>query len=310
MTVLKKGSCVVLGLWSAGALFGCSHYEVNTGRGNVAGYYIRQEMQEADRAVEAARQAGKDKSCPEEFKEAERAKDNAYDIFRACHSEEGAGLAKQASAKANALCPAKAAVPPTDTLTVAPASIAKGEAATLSAIPVSVVEQPAAAPVQTIEQPAAAPVQAIEQPAAAPVQAIAQPAAAPVLAVEKPAAASVPVVKGCKQTVLNIRFALNKYNVQHKYHNELKRLADFMKEFPKAKGVIEGHTDNLGKVAANMKLSQRRADSVRSYLIKYFAIAPGRLTAKGYGPTRPISTNKGSAGKAKNRRIEANFTCE
>jgi outer membrane protein OmpA-like peptidoglycan-associated protein len=93
-----------------GMLVGCANMEVNTKRGNIPGYYIRSEMQEADRAVESARQAGKDKACPVEFKAAEDAKNNAYDVFRACHTEEGAALAKQANAKANALCPPKPAV--------------------------------------------------------------------------------------------------------------------------------------------------------------------------------------------------------
>lgn len=90
---------------SMGALFGCAHYEVNTGRGNIPGHYIRSEMQESDRAVEAARQAGKDKTCPAEFKDAENARNHAYDVYRACHTEEGVALAKEATAKANALCP-------------------------------------------------------------------------------------------------------------------------------------------------------------------------------------------------------------
>jgi outer membrane protein OmpA-like peptidoglycan-associated protein len=92
-----------------GMLFGCANMEVNTKRGNIPGYYIRSEMQEADRAVESARQAGKDKACPVEFRAAEDAKNNAYDVFRACHTEEGAALAKKATAKANALCPPKPA---------------------------------------------------------------------------------------------------------------------------------------------------------------------------------------------------------
>ena len=106
--VLRVSSLPVV-LASMGALSGCAHYEVNNGRGTIPGIYIRSEMQESDRAVEAARQAGKDKSCPAEFKAAEDAKNNAYDVFRACHTEEGAALAKQATAKANALCPPRAA---------------------------------------------------------------------------------------------------------------------------------------------------------------------------------------------------------
>lgn len=95
-----------VGVVSVSMMSGCAHYEKNTTRGNIPGYYIRSEMQEADRAVEAARLAGKDKACPVEFKSAEDAKKNAYDVFRACRTEEGAALAKEATAKANALCPA------------------------------------------------------------------------------------------------------------------------------------------------------------------------------------------------------------
>ena len=100
-----KASGVVVALLSIGTLSGCANYEVNSKRGDIPGYYIRHEMQDADRAVEAARQAGKDKTCPVEYKAAEDAKNHAYDVFRACHTEEGAALAKQATAQAEALCP-------------------------------------------------------------------------------------------------------------------------------------------------------------------------------------------------------------
>jgi OOP family OmpA-OmpF porin len=90
-------------------------------------------MQEADRAVESARLAGKDKSCPEEFKTAEAAKNNAYDVFRACHTEEGAALAKEATAKANALCPPQALKPVGNPAQLAP----EPAEAALAAIPVA-----------------------------------------------------------------------------------------------------------------------------------------------------------------------------
>lgn len=123
--------------------------------------------------------------------------------------------------------------------------------------------------------------------------------------------APAPVVEHalCHPTVINIQFDTNKSVIKPIYHNELKKLADFLKEFPNAKGVIEGHTDSVGSKPSNMKLSQRRADSVRNYLIKTFGIEAGRIDAKGYGPTKPIASNKTAAGKRKNRRIEANFIC-
>lgn len=117
-------------------MVGCANYEVNLNRGGVPGYYIRTEMQDSDRALDAARQAGKDKSCPAEFQAAEEARNKAYDVFRACHTEEGAALARQATAKANALCSGRAAVTPLFT---------PGEAEAATTPPAEAAAQPKAA---------------------------------------------------------------------------------------------------------------------------------------------------------------------
>ena len=66
---------------------------------------------------------------------------------------------------------------------------------------------------------------------------------------------------------------------------------------------IGGHTDAQGSDAANQKLSQRRADSVRQYLVSK-GVAADRLTAKGYGEAQPVATNDTPAGRAENRRVE------
>ena len=66
---------------------------------------------------------------------------------------------------------------------------------------------------------------------------------------------------------------------------------------------IGGHTDNVGTAANNLKLSQERAESVRSYLISR-GIAEDRVTAKGYGFTQPVADNKTEDGRAQNRRTE------
>lgn len=104
---------------------------------------------------------------------------------------------------------------------------------------------------------------------------------------------------------LNIQFATGKSDIQHKYDAEIKKVADYMQKYPSVKGVIEGHTDNVGSAASNQKLSQRRAESVREYLVKKYGIAPGRLTAKGYGLSRPVADNATEAGRQQNRRITA-----
>ncbi len=66
---------------------------------------------------------------------------------------------------------------------------------------------------------------------------------------------------------------------------------------------IQGHTDNVGKRAMNMKLSLRRAESVKKWLVNK-GIAPARITTKGFGPDEPLVPNTTAEGRQKNRRIE------
>jgi len=113
-----------------------------------------------------------------------------------------------------------------------------------------------------------------------------------------------------KPAILAINFDTNKSDIKPEYYDELKTVGEFLMYFPNAKGEISGHTDNVGSNAYNQKLSERRAVSVENYISKTFGVNPGRITTKGYGETKPITSNKTKAGKAKNRRIEANFTCE
>jgi OmpA-OmpF porin, OOP family len=72
---------------------------------------------------------------------------------------------------------------------------------------------------------------------------------------------------------------------------------------------IEGHTDNKGKAKYNKKLSQRRAESVRKYLIKR-GISADRMTSAGFGMERPIEDNSTEAGRAANRRVEIHITSQ
>jgi len=72
---------------------------------------------------------------------------------------------------------------------------------------------------------------------------------------------------------------------------------------PDSKMVVEGHTDSQGTAAANQELSQKRAQAVRDYLVSR-GIAGDRVTAQGFGPTRPIGENNSPEGRANNRRVE------
>jgi len=115
-----------------------------------------------------------------------------------------------------------------------------------------------------------------------------------------------------KPAVIVVEFETGKATVKEtgKYEAEVKIVSEFLTEFPKAKGEISGHTDNVGGKAYNDKLSQARADSIKKYLVENLGIAADRITTKGYGFSKPVATNKTKAGRQLNRRIEANFTCE
>lgn len=66
---------------------------------------------------------------------------------------------------------------------------------------------------------------------------------------------------------------------------------------------IGGHTDNVGSDELNRKLSDGRANAVRTYLVQK-GIPPARVTALGYGETTPVATNDTEAGRSQNRRVE------
>jgi len=110
-----------------------------------------------------------------------------------------------------------------------------------------------------------------------------------------------------ERITLNVLFDTNKAVVKPKYFNEIKKVADYMTKYPTAAAVIEGHTDSVGKVAANVKLSQRRADAIKKILVEKYKIDKTRISAVGYGPKKPIADNKTASGRQKNRRVEAVF---
>lgn len=99
-----------------------------------------------------------------------------------------------------------------------------------------------------------------------------------------------------------INFAFDRDRVVPDPNQTLDHLVDVMKENKNMEIQISGHTDGIGNEPYNIDLSRRRAVNVMNYLIKR-GIAARRLSAKGYGPSKPIATNKTAAGRARNRRI-------
>jgi len=100
-----------------------------------------------------------------------------------------------------------------------------------------------------------------------------------------------------------IGFDTNSYQLNSSIHNTLTGVARILVEYPDTSLVISGYTDNTGSDTYNQSLSERRAESVRSYLLSQ-GVASGRAIARGYGERNPICTNGTSEGRACNRRVE------
>lgn len=112
-----------------------------------------------------------------------------------------------------------------------------------------------------------------------------------------------PIEANASITLNNIFFDLNKFDLKPASAIELNKVVQLMNDNPTVKIEISGHTDNVGKPADNIILSNNRAKTVVAYLINK-RIAPARLTYKGLGQTQPVADNKTEEGKAKNRRTE------
>ena len=105
----------------------------------------------------------------------------------------------------------------------------------------------------------------------------------------------------------NIFFDISKYELKTESQVELDKLVQLLTENPALKIEISGHTDNVGKPADNLLLSNNRAKAVVDYLVKKNIVA-ARLTLKGYGETKPVADNKTEDGRALNRRTEMKVT--
>jgi outer membrane protein OmpA-like peptidoglycan-associated protein len=102
----------------------------------------------------------------------------------------------------------------------------------------------------------------------------------------------------------SVLFASAKSDLLPAAQLKLNEVADaLIKEDPLSKIVVEGHTDSQGGVPYNQDLSQRRAQSVRDYLVSR-GIASDRVTSQGFGSSRSVADNKSPEGRADNRRVE------
>lgn len=101
----------------------------------------------------------------------------------------------------------------------------------------------------------------------------------------------------------DVLFESDSANLSPGAFDRLYQVADVLVEYPDSLVEVRGHTDAIGAVAYNQELSERRADSVRRYLLSQ-GVAPGRISAVGLGESYPVASNESEAGRQLNRRVE------
>ncbi|MFN8177431.1 MAG: OmpA family protein [bacterium] len=114
-----------------------------------------------------------------------------------------------------------------------------------------------------------------------------------------------PLFKEEKQALIleGVNFEFNSATLTAASSEILDKVAASMVAWPDVKVEVGGHTDNIASADYNMKLSQRRADAVKAYLVSK-GVAADRMESKGYGLTQPVASNDTAEGRAKNRRVE------
>lgn len=109
--------------------------------------------------------------------------------------------------------------------------------------------------------------------------------------------------RGLLVTLGDVLFEFNRAEVKPTAQSSLRKLADFLQQYPDRQVLIEGYTDNIGSAAYNEGLSRRRADAVQHALIG-MGVALDRVSSVGYGEEYPISDNNSDTNRALNRRVE------
>ena len=316
----KRALMVVIAMVSLSFMTGCAGREY--AHKNPYPYmYYHKELPEADRAVEAARQAGKDRQCPAEFKAAEDLMNRAYEVYAACHTQEAIGMAREATAKANALC----TPPPTCELTASPKEIEKCDSTTLRLTTSGNVQSAlldgaeiattggtkTVSPASTTSYTAKVAGIGGSGTCSAAVT-VMEPPPPPVCPPPPicPAPTPPPAARVIDRLTIHVNFAFDKSDITKADEAELQKAIDFLRKYPDSRVKVEGYTDSKGTEEYNQKLSERRAEAVKQYLIKAGAVEKGMISAMGYGELRPIAPNKtkdgrdNPEGRAENRRVE------
>jgi len=105
------------------------------------------------------------------------------------------------------------------------------------------------------------------------------------------------------ETISGPNFDFDKVHLRPEGETKVEHVVRLMRENPSMRVVVEGHTDSIGSDAYNLKLSERRAESVKDYMVSK-GISASRITTRGLGKADPVASNKTAAGRAENRRVE------
>ena len=108
---------------------------------------------------------------------------------------------------------------------------------------------------------------------------------------------------GASYKLHDIRYETDRFNLDEESETLMAEFADYLKQNPKMKVAIHGHTDNIGSPADNMELSENRAKAVYDVLVKK-GVSSSRLAYKGFGETKPVASNTTAEGRSENRRTE------
>ena len=115
-------------------------------------------------------------------------------------------------------------------------------------------------------------------------------------------------LKTAKKLTLNIAFGSDSSRIPEAYLEDLEKVAEFMRQYPLTKVIIQGHTDDVGSEIYNQKLSERRAIVTGLTLAEKFGIARNRISYLGYGETSPLVPNDSEEARYQNRRVVALIT--
>jgi len=108
--------------------------------------------------------------------------------------------------------------------------------------------------------------------------------------------------RGLIMNLSDVLFDFNKYSLKPEAREKLAKISGILLAYPDLKVQVEGYTDNIGSDDYNQNLSEKRADSVRHYLVSQ-SVQEANITAEGFGKNNPIADNSSDRGRAQNRRV-------